>query len=330
MPEKSNPKIWLTELLLGAANVTAKDNALLTSLVHINFYDGETGKFEIFGIRSGDEEKGQPLVKTRTYKLYVTKLPTDRFGLMKISLTPDFNYVISNEAEILKGAQQIALECDNEHLATKETPPYYGSMFPNVVEEINADKRKAVFLGYQDCIENYKQLVPLSVITKDQRVDLQTAHWIFGKLLKLLSFFHSQKWAINTINSSNVLIERNLHGVFVLDFSETSDIQNNYDCVNDIVGAGKLAWQAAGGDETNDPPFDPEIMSKENYDKYVGFLRRIIKGETGRAFDEYEAIYKLSDEIWPKVPKSDGNGMKRQFHEWKTYPKKINEREGLL
>lgn len=321
MPSSNESKEWLKELVLEISNVVG-ENSFLNSLIHMNFYDGTKGQFEIFGIKAKDKPNGLPLVETEYYKLYVTKLPSGQFGLMKIATEEKFNEILENEFSLLTKAQYLAETWDREHIESKTTPPFYGAMFPKVIEEIAAGDRTAFFLGYSQEIENYKQLIPLSVITKDKRVDLQTTHWIFGKLLKAISYFHMDEMEceIGVINTSNVLIESNLHGVFVLDFSMAKSYDQNY--ISDVIAAAKIAWQIAGGTEENDPPYDSEIMSKENYLEYLNFLRRIIRGETKGAYDEFIEIYKLADKIWPKVPKASGApGLQRQFHEFKTYSK---------
>jgi hypothetical protein len=62
-------------------------------------------------------------------------------------------------------------------------------------------------------------------------------------------------------------------------------------------------------------------MSQTNYDDYVSFLRRMIYGGARTAEEEFDELYKIANKIWPKVPKSNGNGLKRQFHEFCTYPR---------
>ena len=323
MSELKDSKAWLTALILGAANVIP-DKTILLSLAHMNSYNGKNDVFEIFGVKSEDGLKSLPLAETKTYRLYVAKLPSGQLGLMKIALTSKFNNLIVKESQILKSMQRLAQEIDEKRTKSKETPPFYGAMFPQVIEEFDAGGRRAMFLGYKECIDNFKQLVPLSVITATERVDLQTTHWVLGKLLKLLTFFHSWgiTYAINLVNTSNVLVETNLHGVFVLDFSEAIEEPMKKDRINDIMAAGKMAWEIAGGTDDNDPPFDKDIMSWQSYTNYLNFIRRLMNGETDDAYEELFSIYELSDQIWPKAPKPSGApGLKRQFHEFRTYKK---------
>lgn len=322
MSENEDSKLWLTGLVLGAANVIHGRTGL-SSLIHMNVYDGISGQFEIFGIKSEANPNGEPLVETEDYRLYVAKLPSGQFGLMKISINNNLSEVLENEISLLEKAQSVSDEIDQKYDSLTTDQPYYGASFPKIVERIDAGGRAGMFLGYNQCIQSYKQLVPLSAITANVRVDLKTTQWVLGKLLKVISFFHGWRMhcGVKLINTSNVLVETNLHGVFVLDFSRATTEPTDQDYVNDIVGAGKIAWQISGGTDKNDPPHDPEIMSKENYVEYVKFIRRLMEGRSSAAYEEFMAIYDLSDKIWPKVPKFDGNGTKRQFHEFKTYPK---------
>lgn len=315
MSETKDPKAWLIGLTLGGVS---------SGMVPRGFYEGKSGLFEIFGMKSADDPSVLPLVETKTYRLYVTKLPTGQLGLMKISLTEEFNYILKKEINILESMQVMADDYDQSMIKSNNAPPYYGATFPKVIEKMDADGRVAVFLGYNECIESYKQLMPLSIITEKERTDLKTAHWILGKLLKILVFFHNwgMNYAITAVNTSNVLIETDLHGVFVLDFSEAIKKPGEEERINDIRLAAKLAWEIAGGTEESEPPHDLSIMSKENYVKYVSFIRRLMNGETKGAYEEQMAIYELSDEIWPKIPKPSGApGLKRQFHKFCTYPK---------
>ncbi len=321
MPKNDSSTGWLTDLVLNVALLVPSENPAESNLISMGFYDGLNGQYEIFGLKSGDNPNPLPIAQTSVFRVYAAKLPSSQFGLMKIVNSSERNNVLNNEALTLKKLQRIAHELDQEAISKNETPAFYGSMFPKLIEKIDAGDRTALFLGYHENINSYKQLTPLSVITATERVDLKSVQWIFGKLLKLLYFVHSFDLTVGLVNADNELVETALHGVFILDFSNTKGDPSYADKIREVVAAAKIAWEAAGGTEKSNPPYDSEIMSKDAYDKYVSFLRRIMDGDAKAAGEEFDDLYKLSDEIWPKEPTWDGKGLKRQFHEFRTYPR---------
>lgn len=286
-------------------------------LTHELDYPGEDGTIGIYGV------SGKPLVETSTYRLAVAKYPTGQLGLVMVALKPEYNYLVDKQTNILATLQQIAAEQDSKY----EIKPHYGAFFPSLVETMETDdapSRKGVFMGYDPAVISYKQLVPLSVALQDQRVDLQTAVWMLGKYLKILEYVHSIGFAVNFVDETNWLIEKDLHGVFILNWMDT--IEENAkpdDFAADIMSAAKIVWQAVGGKDDQDPPYDEGIMSKEGYDEFVSFLKRIMTGEIKSAGEEMTALYEMADRIWERVPDVGGynpDGKKRPFHTWVTYP----------
>jgi len=289
------------------------------TLVSMGSYDGTAGTYEIFGVKT-DGEPGA-LVESEDYKLFVAKLPSGQLGLMKINATPGAVALLEREARILNTMQNVATQLDSE-AASPEEVPYYGAMFPNVVETvIPSEDRFVMFLGYHPTITTYRQLVPVSVLAATQRVDLKSIQWMLGKLFKLEGFAHSLGFNIGLVHPSNELVETNVHGVFVLDFSNASEDATDEECRQEVADAAKIAWHAAGGNETSDPPYDAGIMSKEGHSEYVAFLKRVMSGETEGANAEQAAIYEMADRIWPKEEKTDETGsvVKRPFHAFVPY-----------
>jgi hypothetical protein len=211
---------WMTSLVLGAAAAMPQ---LTLPLVYMDTFHGSSGSFEIFGIPSTTDPV--PLVQTGTYKLYVTSTPSGKDGLMKVSATPDAVDNLFTEMLLLRSLQAEADRLDDEARERGERPYYYGAQFPRVLESVRLnDTRCVFFLGYHPDIESYRQLIPLSLLTQHERVDLKSIQWILGKLLRLLAFVHSQGSAIGLTDASNVLLETDLHGVFVLDFSRARSL----------------------------------------------------------------------------------------------------------
>lgn len=282
-------------------------------LTSVGEYPSAAGTCEVFTLGNG------PLARTETYSLYVVQLPSGQLGLMKRS-NPAGDSVLTHEAVVLSTLCSIAADMDREEVAAGRTPFGYGTFFPNLVEAVQVeDKRVVLFLGYHPEIASYAQLRPLSLLTRGSRVDLKSTVWILGKALKLMRFVHDCGYSIGLVDPSNLFLEPDLHGVFVLDFSGASDSITDAQRLEEVKAITRIAWNAAGGTDTSEPPHDPDIMSKEDHDKFVAFLSSVMDGDAD-IHGILMALYEMSDSIWPKVPvPADPSRLKRQFHPWKLY-----------
>jgi hypothetical protein len=300
---------WLTGLVMGAASTLAT----IPGLESIKLIEGAEASYEIFGAKGK-----KPLIDTGFFRLYVAKLPTGQIGFMKISVTADNNSALETEAELLQRMRDLANEIDAPLPAQGKFN--YGAFFPMLVEQIDAGGRVALILGFDPSIGSYKQLNPIARALNGQRVDLKTGVWLLVKQLKVLDFIHRQMGIVlNRVSAGNLLIETAKHGVFYLDWSEASEgIEEDFR--DEVSSAAKIVWEVCGGADSSEPPHDEDLMTRDQHYDYVALLRRMID-EPKTALEEYDALYELSDSIWPKVPNADGTGMKRQFHEWVTYTK---------
>ncbi|MCL4384215.1 hypothetical protein M1116_02085 [Patescibacteria group bacterium] len=291
-------------------------------LISMSSFEGKKGTYEVFGVLDRATGAPGPLVETETFRFYVTKMPDDQVGLMKIN-TPGFQEVIRREVAILEKLQQIAEQTDEDAVADDQIPPHYGAFFPRVVEVVEPnDKQVAMFLGYHPSIRTYKQLVPLPIVTEGKRVDLATVQWILGKLLKVLDFVHAVGYSQGNIEPGNLLLETEVHGVFLLDFSAAMEEPGDEEKREEVKRAAGLAWYAAGGTNVKKPPFDAGVMPRSGYEEYVNFLARIMTGKTTGASDEFEAIYEMANRIWPKESFvfNGKRQTKRPFHVFVSYP----------
>lgn len=320
MGEDTSAAEWLTGLVLAASELVPSDIKGLVKKASQTI----AGKiYDIFGV----EPDGRPLVATKTWRLYPVRLPDSQIGLMKISDSPDFNGKLHREVQILRDLQHLADEIDREATSHGADPFNYGAQFPKVVETFDAGDRLAMILGFHSSISTYKQFQPLSLLTKDERVDLQTVVWILGKSLRFLDFVHRQgKYRLGFIQASNVLLETEEHGVFFLDFSKAQEKPYEHECRFEVVAAARMVWIAAGGkldSELSVPPHDPEIMNSEQHDEFVAFLRELMKGDI-EALEAHARLYEMADIFWPRERKTDeyGTVLKRPFHNWVTHPRK--------
>jgi hypothetical protein len=282
-----------------------------------------TEDFEGKGIYKVQKEA---LMETDTHSLYVATLPSGQIGLMMIAKDASSNYLVQKQSHILATLQEMA-DYANEGVTIK---PNYGVFFPKLVEFLMTEEdepRAVLFMGYDPAISTYKQLIPLSVILKDQRVDLQTGVWLLGKYLKVLDFVHVSDFTVGFVDETNWLIEPDLHGIFILNWFEA--IESNSTDENrceDIKSATKIVWQAVGGTDTNDPPYDEAVLSKEGYAEFVAFLKKLISGDIKTADEERQFLYDMADRIWERVPDEGGynpDGKKRPFHNWVVYSKPV-------
>ncbi len=297
---------------LGTAPVgdDSTSGSALTSMTEI---DGANGTYEIFSIG------GTALVTTESWKLYVAKLPSGQMGLMKIAATVDLNHILETESRILRTLQQIATDLDAEAVGRGENPLNYGALFPTLLDSfVGEDGRFVMVLGYHPSINTYKQLFPLARVLDGQRIDLKTGTWVLGKLLKLLDFVHSLGFTVGMVDATNVLIEKDVHGVFVLDFSEANEDASKSECMAEVSAAAKMLWNAVGGGDNN-PPHDAALLSAEHHTQYIDSLRRIMDGSTDGAGAEHSIIYAQADIFWPKKPIEGTDRFKRDFHQFVTY-----------
>jgi len=285
-------------------------------------YISKGGTYEIYGIKTKDVIK--PLAETEVWRLYVAKGPSGQIGLMKINSPGSSNYQgLKKEVRIFRTFQIVASEIDEA--AEGPNKPFHGANFPTVQEKLEPDTQQlVVFLGYHPSITTYRQLVPLSVALTNVRVDLQTGAWILGKLLKILAFVHNLGFTVGFMDASNVFIEKQRHGVLILDLTAANEYPTKDEQLAEVAAAARIIWKAVGGTGKSDPPHDKDIMSAEAHAEFVSHLRRMIVGGALGAADEHQMIYAtdegLADRTWPKVPKSDDDStMKRQFHEFVTY-----------
>jgi hypothetical protein len=319
---------FLTGLVLAAAQLAAKQTLPLVSnasgfspasMILLRVYQGIGGEYQIFGIQSGDGSPS-PLVNAKNYRLYLTQLPSGRVGLLKLAATADDNPLLEHEWCILTDLHQLAFQYDQQAIANHLKTYNYGAMFPEPLEKFDAEGRVALFVGFHQDISEFKQLSPLSVLLKDQRVDLQTSVWILGKLLKLLIFTHESGYTNRFIRPGNILVETALHGVFCLDwlYARDESESNPDDYVNDLQAAADLIWKITGGISDCPPPYDPDLLNEDHYQKFLAFLQELrIGNQSPREYQRQ--LYQLADQIWPNVPKASGNGLKRQFHLFQTY-----------
>jgi len=259
---------------------------------------------------------GKAVAETESFKVFIARSATQT-GLFKIAQGPANNAELDQEANNLKLIQQIAAEIDEE---TKgERKPHYGIFFPVLQEQIDADGRVGLILGFDPAIESYKRFTPVSNIAG--YVDFKTLAWFLGKGLKSLGLIHDMGKKFGMLDASNIFVEKELHGVLFFNSAYMADA-NEAEQLAEVAAFAQIAWTLAGGAEESEPPFSESVMTREKHDKFVSFLNSLRVGM--EASEAHEAAYQMFDEIWPKGQKTDEHGTvtKRDFHVWKEYDRK--------
>lgn len=306
-------------------SIAIGDSSLIASLGLKEEFrvDGDGGTYVIFS------RDGESLFETDTYRLVYVLLPSGQVALAKVSTSADHNFALMDEIETIARLQAVASKVDTEFESRKETGPHYGSWFPMPLEPfMTEDGRAGAFLAYHQSILSYKQLEPASLIIDRARIDIQTSIWLAGKQFKFLDFMHVQGRALGYLDSTNVFIEKDMHGVFFLSFAEVAPA-TEASCKADVQAAMRVVWQLLGASETTDPPHDADITSAEKHAAIVALYRKIMAGEM-TAEESRAALYKLADETWERVPIAEGpnaGNLQRPHHKWIEYSKELVKAE---
>lgn len=286
-------------------------------LVYESDCSGKAGRYQMYSVAD------HVLKGTSVYQLVVARHPAGRLGLAMIATQKPQNARVYKQARILQTLESVATDVDQQLKFSRVRTADYASFFPSVLETLVAeDGRMGVFFGYHPSISSYGQLTPLTIATKDVRVDLRTGAWVLGKTMKLLQFIHNCGFTVGLMGGSNILIETALHGVFVLDFTTAEEQPSSRDQRDEVAEAARAVWVACGGSSTTLPPYDANIMRYQDHQKFLELLVRIMLGQLN-ANQVYEAAYGLFKNIWPLKKKPDAYAAVtgHNWHEYVTYPR---------
>lgn len=189
----------------------------------------------------------------------------------------------------------------------------YDLGFPELVDEFVLKRqghRKVNVVGFRE-VPKLESVIPLIKFWKNSTfVDLRTSAWIFGKLLKIISFAHSNRIEINKITGNNILIEPDKHYVIVFDWSDSVIHPGDISLAttrNEIREAAKACIRTIGN-------LDKAAVDKKDQ-KYVQFLRSLSVDGASSAFHIHEVFYKLVDSLC-----EDPDSMwKPGFHKFTTH-----------
>lgn len=295
---------WVTKFVLGAVAALSVEDRPKT----VGSLTGSSGAKYLIG---------QTLASTNEYTLYVCVLPSGRCGILKIAKAAKFNGSLDKEAFILK--MMAAKASEVEAAIDPVSKPYnYQYFFPAVVESFICESqgnRRVNVLGFPDPVDEIGQLTPLSSLIEKERVrvDPRTAAWMVGKSFKVLSFAHGQGIVNNQVLASNILIEKEQHGVVFFNWSQVTMYPDGI--VPQDIASREIALIACLGISLMGG--NPNLGTIPDYyqdqltdNRFMDLLRLLSWGKISDAGVAHAKFYKLIRELWP-----------RYFHPYTAYPR---------
>lgn len=242
--------------------------------------------------------------------------PTSEKGrpcILKVAQTKEVNGLLDKETFLLQVMADYALSLESKNTGKK--PYNYGSFFPSPIGSFipeGQDGRRVSVIGFPRDIEVLSQLVPVSALAQVDRVwvDPRTSAWIVGKLLKVVDFAHAQGISVGSVTSDNTVIERDLHGVIVFDWTRASHHGEGRVPASvagkELSNVAEIGIAALGGDLATGKLLPNEQLTDGRFE---AFLRNMQLGYVTHAGDAHRRFYELIWDMWPNA-----------FHPFTTVP----------
>ena len=289
---------------------------------------------------------GAPLGRSEQANLYECHpAGSERPLILKIAANVTQNPSLDREAYVLKlmaqRAQKLearAIEADAskkkaradsepENKEAGRKPLNYQYFFPELVDSFLAqsqENRRVNIFGFPPAVEKLPQLVPISGLTEQEQVcvDPRTAAWILGKTLKVLGFAHGQGITNGMINATNIIIEREMHGLIIMNWSEAKLHTGKFGAGRrvptefarqDLMSAGYAITILLGGDPSTGQLIPSEQLPDDRFEK---FIRQLTIGAIIDAEQAHHDFYELIWNLWL-----------RGFHPFTALPIKNSARE---
>jgi hypothetical protein len=252
---------------------------------------------------------GKLVADNGTYRIYLcTQKGTNRQCLLQVSTGLENNGRLDRQAYILRELARKSDELEAEYAKIKPNPDSwlnYGLGFPEVIDSFTfaeQGNRRINVLAFRN-VEDVTTLVPLDNLTRKdkRRIDIRTSVWILGKLLKLLTFVHSEGFATGLMTGNNVVIEPNKHYPVIFDWSlaimaEPGTLSAEYQ-QGDIRGAARSVLIALGSNlKTGEIPGADETTRA-----YTDYMLGLAKyTSTTSAQVAHQRFYEICDSIWER------------------------------
>ncbi len=248
---------------------------------------------------------GKPVADAGVYRLYLcTQEESGRQCLLQIASDTTNNSRLDRAAYVLSELKRRSDEIEREYTLVKTDPKdqlNYDLGFPELLDTFPCAKqggRRVNILAFRN-VSEIGTMIPLGNIIRDRlRPDFRTSVWIMGKLLKLLTFAHSEGISVHKMTGSTILIEKDAHYVLIFDWSEATIHQDGVPLEmrrTDIAQAASAVVSVLGGDLTTGSFPDDD---SPRYRPYTDFLIRLARGNESKANRAHAKFYELADSFW--------------------------------
>jgi hypothetical protein len=261
-------------------------------------------------------EVSKPVAEATSYRLYLcTEAETGQVHLLQIASELRENGGLDRAAYVLRELKRNADKLEGKYALVKaeaDKPLSYDLLFPDLVDSFvcqEQGRRRINILAFRG-VDDVTSMVPLSnLASRDRlRVDLRTSAWIMGRMLKLLTFVHSEGIAVRTMGGNNILIQPKRHFAVVFDWSSSrihSEEVPREEREADIANAARAVIAALGG--SLQPGAIPDADDESR--RYTDYLLRLAGSRESDAKRAHERFYKIVDSLWP-----------RKYHPFTTLP----------
>lgn len=291
-----DPREWLAGVVAGAEKIPREEVPRPSARAYIV---GSAGMK--YGV-------GKLLGASERFNLYECVIGGS-CGILKIAKTSKDNESLDREALVLRLMTQRAEQIEVESPGMNYTY-FFPKLYDSFIAE-NQEGRRINILGFPGEVRLLDQLTPMSALHELERVrvDPKTSAWMLGKILKLLAFAHDQGISNRLVTGSNILIERNMHGVIVFDWMLANIHGENRTpqevARGELSQVGREVTLLLGGDlDTGKLPESDQLTDKQ----FEYFIHWLTLGGMSDAAQAHREFYKLVWTLWP-----------RQFHPFTTY-----------
>jgi len=244
-------------------------------------------------------------IEPKKYGVYICSVAGRKnAALLQIATASRFNTILEQAGTVLQLLQNESAEWNEKY--------HFDWLFPELrASFLHEDGRRVNVLCLRE-VDNVRELHALSHIIKSgRRVDIRTAIWILGRLLKLLMFVHPRGYSI-AATAGNVLIhpgtDETKHQAAVFNWGRCKLFGGAVPmpfCQKDIAVAAKTTLRILGADDsTGEYPYEDE----HGFLKYVFALTE----NDGDSMGVYEAYYRY---VYDQFG--------RQFHPFTTFSRNV-------
>lgn len=205
--------------------------------------------------KNGEYEVGELVAKNDRYRLRHCRDKHGREMLLQIATHASKNAELSRAGWALTTLKERSDEVERAYSDAGHSGMLnYDLGFPELTDSFifeGQGARQVNILRFREILK-VGGIIPLLKIWKDDlRVDLPTSAWIFGKLIKTVSFAHDNRIQVNNITGNNVLIEPDQHYVVIFNWSDMVVHETSVPSLTvreEIKLAANLVIRAVGGD----------------------------------------------------------------------------------